>query len=214
MDGIIFDLDGTLWDSREAVSRAWTEVIERDFPQLVPPTAEEFGKQMGKLLSDIGASLYPELSKEDSQRLVDTCCEYECKYISEKGAKLFDGMEETLAQLSKQYKLYIVSNCQKGYIEAFYASHHLDKYFSGKLCCGDTGLLKADNIRLTVDREKLSSAIYVGDTALDGSSAREAGLPFVWAAYGFGTPESCDAKINSITELPDLCKRLGEANIN
>lgn len=210
MDSIIFDLDGTLWDSRINVTESWCRVLRRDYPQLKEPTPEEFGRQMGKVLDDIGRDLFPELSEGESKRLVRVCCDYENLYLAENGGILFDGLEETLARLSEKYRLFIVSNCQSGYIEAFYASSGLEKYFSGKLCCGDTGMLKADNIRLIIERFGLKSPVYVGDTALDEASAREAGVPFIWAAYGFGKAEKYDARLDSITELPEKPDALTE----
>ncbi len=205
-DGIIFDLDGTLWDSRAAVCESWACVLRRDYPQLRVPTPEEFGRQMGKLLVDIGRSLFPELNDEENDVLIRKCCDYENEYLAGHGGILFDGLEDTLAKLAEKYKLIIVSNCQSGYIEAFFESHGLSKYFIDRSCSGDTGMLKADNIKLVIERNGLKSPVYVGDTALDGTSAAEAGIPFIWASYGFGEPERCDAKLGSITELPALCE--------
>lgn len=204
-DSIIFDLDGTLWDSRTSVCEAWARAIESEFPQLRPPTPEEFGKQMGKLLPDIGRSLFPELTEAENERLVGKCCEIENDYLAEHGGILYDGLEDTLARLSKTHRLIIVSNCQSGYIEAFFSSHGLQKYFVDHCCSGDTGRTKAENIKLVIERNELKAPVYVGDTALDQSSAQTAGVPFIWAAYGFGEPEKYDAKLISITELPKLC---------
>jgi len=205
-DGIIFDLDGTLWDSRAAVCESWGCVIRRDYPQLKVPTPEEFGKQMGKLLADIGRDLFPELPEKENNELIEKCCANENEYLSQKGGILFEGLEETLARLAENYKLIIVSNCQSGYIEAFFKGHGLEKYFVDYTCSGDTGMLKADNIKLVIERNNLEAPVYVGDTALDGTSAAEAGIPFIWASYGFGEPKSFDAKLSSITELPALCE--------
>lgn len=208
MNGIIFDMDGTIWDSRENVCKSWEEVLRADYPQLTPPTAEEFGKQMGKLLLDIGRALFPQLSEEENEVLIKKCCDNEQEYLAKHGAILFDGLEETLKKLAEEYKLIIVSNCQSGYIEAFFESHGLQKYFADYTCSGDTGMLKADNIKLVVERNNLDKAVYVGDTELDRTSAAEAGVPFIWASYGFGNPESYDAKLNEISELPSICGKL------
>ena len=39
-----------------------------------------------------------------------------------------------------------------------------------------------------MERNRITSAAYVGDTQGDLEAARLAGIPFVWAAYGFGNP--------------------------
>lgn len=208
MNGIVFDLDGTLWDSRVNICKSWEEVLRKDYPQLTPPTPEEFGKQMGKLLIDIGKALFPNLTEEENEILIKKCCDNEQEYLAKHGAVLFDGLEETLGKLAEKYKLIIVSNCQSGYIEAFFESHGLQKYFVDYTCSGDTGMLKADNIKLVVERNNLEKAVYVGDTELDRTSAAEAGVPFIWASYGFGSPETCDAKLNEISELPALCEKI------
>ncbi len=208
IDGIIFDLDGTLWDSRVQVCDSWNVVLAERWPELGQLTVEQFNSQMGKLVHDIGRSLFPQLSPEQSNAVVDFCCEFENGYVAERGGILYDGLEETLALLSEKYKLFIVSNCQSGYIEAFFEAHGLGKYFADIECSGNTGRPKAENIRLIAERNGLKSPVYVGDTALDGKSAHEAGVPFVWAAYGFGKAESFEARMDSVSQLPCLCEKL------
>ncbi len=208
IDSIIFDLDGTLWDARESVCRSWNDLLAKNWPELGQLTTEQFSAQMGKLMPDIGRALFPQLTPEESDRVVDACGNYENEYVAVHGGILYPDLESTLALLAKSYRLFVVSNCQAGYIEAFFIAHGLGKYFTGIECYGNTLLTKAENIRLVVERYGLEFPVYVGDTALDGKSAAHAGVPFIHAAYGYGEAENCVGRIDSPAQLPDLCGRL------
>ena len=61
-----------------------------------------------------------------------------------------------------------------------------------------------DNIKTIVDTYHLKSAVYVGDTAGDFQATKEAGLPFIFASYGFGQVTQPDAVISSLHELPEV----------
>lgn len=65
-------------------------------------------------------------------------------------------------------------------------------------------LSKGENIKLVVSRNNLKNPIYVGDTKGDMEASYYAGIPFVYASYGFGKVESFDYKINDISELLNL----------
>ena len=136
--------------------------------------------------------------------LTERSSELECTYLSREGGRLYDRVEAVLEQLSRKYKLYIVSNCQEGYIESFYAYHKLGKYFLDFENPGRTGLSKGENIGLIMERNGLAEAIYVGDTIGDQQAARQAGIPFVYAAYGFGEVDDFDYSIHRFEELLEL----------
>ena len=130
-DSIIFDLDGTLWDSTVPICESWNVVLKRHAEIKRPPvTINELGECMGLPMYDIAAKLFPLESKEVQTAIMDELCAYENEYLSEHGARLFDGLENVLSLLSKRYRLFIVSNCQDGYIEAFLKAHRLAKYFA------------------------------------------------------------------------------------
>ena len=115
---------------------------------------------------------------------------------------------KTIATLSKGHRLFIVSNCQSGYIELFLRKTGLEKYITDIECFGNTKKTKGENIRLVIDRNIPGSTCYVGDTAGDQTAAAYAGIPFIFASYGFGqvNEEDSFASISSIRELPDLVK--------
>jgi phosphoglycolate phosphatase len=204
MDSIIFDLDGTLWDSRKEVCIAWNEVLT-DLNIDKKVTIEDMTSTMGMLLYDIGKKLFPDLDDESMNKIIIECCHRENKYLSKHGAELYDNLELVLEKLSKKYKLFIVSNCNDGYIESFFESHKLDKYFIDTECPGRTGLNKAENIKLIIKRNNLKSPIYVGDTQGDCNSSMAAGIPFVHARYGYGKDvEPYDHVVDNIEELLEL----------
>ena len=205
-DSIIFDMDGTLWDSTEEVAVAFNEVLKNKYPLVTDEvTAIKLKSLFGLLLDDIGIKLFRSVSPDKAIEIIKDCCDYEIEYLVMHGVSLYQGMEEAIKELSKRYKLFIVSNCQEGYIQAFFKIHpHLEKYFMDFEYPGRSGKAKADNIGLVIERNSLKNPVYVGDTAGDAKAAGEAGVPFIYARYGFGQVHEFDDAIDSPLELIQL----------
>ena len=204
MDSIIFDVDGTLWDSTAVCSEAWNTVLCQEEPALPPVTAQKLKSLFGKPLPEIASILFSGESRQRQLTLVDACCQAEHQALLQKGAPLYPALEKTLETLGKSYRLFIVSNSQAGYIEVFLQASGLSRLFEGHLCAGDTGKPKGDNIRTVMERYRLTSSVYVGDTMGDFQAARQAGIPFVFAAYGFGQVPYPDYTIHSPEDLLNI----------
>lgn len=201
MDGIIFDVDGTLWDSTAEVAIAWNEALRNHSKVELVLTAEILKKEFGKPLPEIVEDLFPELSEEEQEQISGYLFKYENERMETAPCVLYDGLKETMCELSKKYKLFIVSNCQEGYIEAFLKNTGLGDCVIDHLCPGDTGVYKAENIRLIMERNQLESAVYVGDTKGDADACKAAGVPMIYAAYGFGDVEEPEAEIQKFGDL-------------
>lgn len=207
-DGILFDLDGTLWDATSAVAKSWDIGLQELGVQRAPITREDLLPCMGLLLPDIVDRLVPGLTPERRQEVIERCCDVENRYLARHGAPLYPHVGRVLAELHEKYPLFVVSNCETGYIEAFFSGTGMGQYFADHESAGNTGLTKSENIALMVRRHGLKRPVYVGDTALDRSSAEDAGVPFIFAAYGFGAAEGVPA-IRDMEELPALLETLG-----
>ena len=204
MDSIIFDVDGTLWDSTEICAKAWTNVIHRETSLSLTINASTLKGLFGRLLPDIASVLFADYPKEEQLRLIDRCCQEEHKALLAQCAPLYPDLEKTLQQLKENYRLFIVSNCQAGYIEVFLETSGLGSYFEGHLCPGDTGNAKADNICKIIQEYHLKAPVYVGDTLGDFNATKTAGIPFVFASYGFGQVSSPDYTIQCPGDLLNI----------
>lgn len=153
-------------------------------------------------MNEIADAVFPMLSPEERMRLLEICFDYENRYLETHPGTMYPGAVDTLRRLSKKYPLFIVSNCQKGYIEAMMKSCGMGSYITDHLCFGETGQPKSVTIRLLMERNSLNDVVYVGDTQGDADACRDAGIPFIFAAYGFGEVPDASQKIDS---LPDLC---------
>lgn len=205
MDSIIFDVDGTLWDSTEIVADAWTKAVRRLYDPRMTITAPQLRGLFGRLLPDIAASLFPGENPARQMELIDLCCAEEHRALLETPQPpIYPGLESTLQILSGKYRLFIVSNCQAGYIEVFLKCTGFSHYFQGHLCPGDTGNPKGRNILEIIRRFDLKAPVYVGDTAGDCQASREAGIPFVHASYGYGQAHEPDYTISQFSDLAEL----------
>lgn len=211
-DSLIFDLDGTLWDSTGAVSVLWNEAL-RQVGIDTNITVEMVAGEMGKLLDEIVSDLAPTVTEAEKAEIIRVISESENETLSRIGGTLYPKLTETLAELKNNYRLFIVSNCQRGYIEAFFTAHGLEHFFEGNMCHGDTLLPKSGTNRALVEKYGLKNPAYIGDTEGDFNAATEAGIPFIHAAYGFGRADGGIGKLNNISELPYLLKTLEQNNI-
>lgn len=203
--GIIFDLDGTMWDSLKQIVPAFNKVFSRYEDVNLCLTEEMLKKCMGKTLNEIGEMLLPHIDNGRREKILKECTQQESIELKKNGgATLYPGLRETLEKLKKSYGLYIVSNCEYGYIETFLECHELNEIFDDFEYIGRTGKSKAENIKEIIRRNNLDRAVYVGDTQKDLDSADEAGVPFIHAAYGFGTVNRKTPSINFFKELPDV----------
>ena len=204
-ESLIFDIDGTLWDSRALVAEGYNIQLRREGYDHLCVTAEDFLPLFGKVMTEIADVIFAELPPEVRYPLMERCMDTENRYLRENPCQIgYPGIRETLERLSKEHRLFIVSNSQCGYPELCIQKLGLTDYISGHLCFGDTGTEKGETIRRLMDRHGITDACYIGDTQGDCDAADQAGIPFIFAAYGFGNPSHYAAKIEKFEDLLGL----------
>lgn len=200
-DGLIFDVDGTLWDSTPIVEKAWNAALADAGIKAAAVSADQLKGLFGLPMKDIIDQVLPAQPEEVKEKFMPLCFSYEHAFLEENAGILYPHLEETLAELSKKYPLFIVSNCQTGYIELFLRKTGFQNYFKDFTCPGDTGVFKAENIGIIAERNGLKAPVYVGDTQMDADACKKAGIKMIFASYGFGKAENPDYTIADPLDL-------------
>ena len=204
-ESLIFDIDGTLWDSRALVAEGYNIQLEKEGLSHLAVNAELFRPLFGKVMTEIADTIFPSIPAPERYALMERCMDTENKYLQANPCRIgYPGVRETMEKLAKNHRLFIVSNSQKGYPELCIEKLGLAPFIQGHLCFGDTGTSKGKTIRALMRKYDITDCAYIGDTQGDYEATLEAGVPFIWAAYGFGTPDRFDYKIDSFAELLNL----------
>lgn len=208
---LIFDVDGTIWNTTPIVAKGWNRAIVETGYSSAVITPEILQREFGQPMDVIAAHLFADVTDmEKRQLLLDKCCEYEQQLLEENSEDIaYADMKETLQRLAKHYKLYIVSNCQCGYIELVMRKNGITQLIQDFDCFGNTGLSKGETMRLLMQRNGIPAqeTVYIGDTRGDQEAAAEAGVPFLYAAYGFGEIPEADWRFDSFQELEKAIER-------
>jgi phosphoglycolate phosphatase len=202
-DSVIFDLDGTLWDSCAACAAGWNNVLRRHAIPFREITADDLRSVVGKSHEGCIRTVFEGLPEAQIRILIDETSEEDNIMVARMGGELFPGVAEGLQTLASRFPLFIVSNCQKGYIETFLRFTGFAPLFQDFECWGNTGLTKGENLRRVIERNGLRAPIYVGDAEGDEKAARECEVPFVWASYGFGRCSAPHATARSFANIAE-----------
>ena len=201
-ESLIFDIDGTLWDSRGLVAEGYNIRLRSEGLDRLCVTAEDFLPLFGKVMTEIADVIFQEIPVPERYALMDRCMATENDYLHRNPCRIgYPEVRETMAALSKNHRLFIVSNSQSGYPQLCIEKLGLGDYISGHLCFGDTGTDKGETIRRLMQTHEIKSAAYIGDTIGDMEAAQKAGIDFIFAAYGFGNLENYVAKIEKFSDL-------------
>lgn len=204
-ESLIFDIDGTLWDTRALVAEGYNAQLESEGYERYAVTAEDLTPLFGKSLPEMADVLFADLPKPFRYELLGRCMEHEIKHLEQDPCDVgYPGVKQTLEELAKKYRLFIVSNSQQGYPELVIEKMDLTHLIQGHLCYGDTLTSKGQTILRLMKEHDISSAIYIGDTQGDYLATREAGIPFVFAAFGLGRADAWEAKIDCFEELLNI----------
>lgn len=193
---IMFDLDGTLTESGEGITKSVQYALEKigkpepDLEKLKvfvgPPLLDQFMK-------------YADTDEETARQAVAFYRErYGVTGIYENS--VYPGIPELLEELRRKgYLLAVASSKPENYVNQVLDYFHLSGYFDvivGSEMNGNR-TRKAQVIEETLERLKLSGhrnqVLMVGDKEHDVLGAREAGVSCVAVSYGYGTMEELEA---------------------
>lgn len=206
IDSLIFDMDGTLWDAVDSYAKIWNITLDQEGIPHHEVTRHDLLRLMGSYLDDIIRDLLP--GDVERKSLLERVMVNEAEMMPELGGVLYPQVKETLAELKKHYRLFMVSNCGVKGLENFVTYNGLQGFFTDLLSHGSTRKSKKENILTLIEKYDLKGPVYVGDTQNDADSSHAAGVPFVWCKYGFGDVEGADATIDEFSELPEAVKEI------
>lgn len=186
-ESLIFDIDGTLWDSRALVAEGYNIQLKAEGLEHLFVTEETLKPLFGKVMTEIADSILASIPESERYDLMERCMATENRYLEENPCHIgYPKVKETLEKLAKNHRLFIVSNSQCGYPELCMEKLGIAHLFEGHMCFGDTGTCKGETIRRLMEKHNIGSACYIGDTQGDLDAADLAGLPFIYCTYGFG----------------------------
>ena len=199
-------MDGTLWEVIDVTYNSANKIARKYSLNEVPKKAicDAFG--LSRL--DSGRVYFPNLRDEEILILMDEIAEIKNRLLNEQGGNLYPNLKETLKELNKNYRLFIVSNtAEDEYIEAFFNTDNLKNLFEDYIAASKLGIIKGEAIKKIIKDNNIESAVYVGDTKKDSEASVYADIPFIYAKYGFGDIKS-ENYIESFDELPKILSNI------
>ena len=205
--GIIFDLDGTLWNVTDTTYMSVNEVSRKY--KINSVSRDVVISCFGLDKDNTSLKYYPTLDKAFRLKLMDEISILIINRLKLSGGNIYNGVKNTLELLSKKYDLNIVSNTANNeYIEAFLDGNNVRDNFRDYIAASSINISKSDAIKKIISDNKIECAIYVGDTIYDQEASKDTNIPFIWAKYGFGKNVNGEYSINCFNEIVSVIENI------
>ena len=189
---VVFDLDGTLIDSRRDITTAVNRV--RAELALPPLAVEQVATMVGEGARRLIERALPERPDGVDWGLASYLEHY--WQVCLETTRPYPGIEEMLAALAERYPLALLSNKGEALSRKILDGLGLSRFFREILGGDSIATRKPDpaGLRLLAERLKVpvESLLLVGDTWIDAETAKNAGCAFALVEWGFPRPEKLD----------------------
>ncbi len=212
--GIIFDLDGVIYDVGPSIRKAVEDGVEKYKMNIDLDNALQ---EVAHLLEDVQNYPLPQIILNSYNLLKDASFFEGLSYFKKmrivvflfnqfneyrKSAKLFEGIEGLLSSLSKKTKLAVLTNNKSTYAEEILEKYNIKKYFNVIVGFNDVNENKPspEGILKILKKWNLNNdnAVFIGDMTSDILAGKAAKVKIVSVATGL-------AKKNALKELnPDI----------
>jgi phosphoglycolate phosphatase len=197
---LVFDLDGTLIDSRRDITTAIT--LMREGYGLPPLALEQVVRMVGEgarvlIERAVGGELPTELLDEALARYL---AHYDAVCLD--ATRPYPGIPEMLADLAATFPTALLSNKGEALSRKVLAGLGLAGYFQEVLGGDSLPTRKPDpaGLRLLAGRlgVPVADLMLVGDTRIDAETARAAGCSFALVEWGFPRPPRLDGVLDEV----------------
>ncbi len=212
-DSIIFDLDGTLFQTDKLVIPAFNNTFKKlqsDGYRIDKiPNNQEILSVIGLTLDEIWEKLLNNLKKDIHYKASEYLLMYEIEGIREGYGNLYSGVIETLIKLkNNDYKLYVASNGLKNYVyevtKSFNINHLFDDIYSAEDFNTNS---KSKLVRKIITIHNINKGVIVGDRLSDVEAGKNNNLYVIGCDFGFSSKNelnNSDIIINEFTQIIDI----------
>jgi len=200
----IWDVDGTIVDSRKFAFDVTNDVLERLGKRTYTPEefCELFSSDYRIHIKHMGIH-----ASQEEKFLVDT---WNAKLVTDRQKfKLYDGVLDVLRYLyGRNYKMALVSSSSRSHLQLYFDMFGIDKFFSAIIAREDVEEQKPSTMPFSQAAERLDASprnCIAIDDADDGiDAARKMGAVTIGVTWGFNSYRRIkDAKPDFIAETPD-----------
>ncbi len=186
---IIFDLDGTLYNTETTVIPSVKRALdELDIPLV---SEDKIVRLVGHKTPTYCEKLLPPEHLDKKEEFMELLGQYEKKFIPSKG-ELFEGTAEMLDVFYKEgYELSICSNGRQDYIELILRTNGVDDHFSKVVGLAESKS-KTEAVKELMENSKKGHAVMVGDSEHDMEAGHENGIHCIGVSFGFGDISRAD----------------------
>jgi phosphoglycolate phosphatase len=198
-DAIIFDIDGTLFDSADLCTKSWNLALE-SMGAKITISKDNMKKSLGLNTEEIIAKLIPK-EFNNIPNLNILLDKYEITTLEKDGCQLYPNVMKVIKKLAHNHKIGIISNCQEKYLSQFLKHSGLSDYITDNDCYGRAKNTKTEMIKKMSKKNNWKKYVYVGDTEKDYHACQNARCDFIHANYGYGKIKHAITKIKNIKDI-------------